>query len=133
MKKVMIIAVITILVGFASFQWVVASNTSNTKQYSYKVDRRIGDIELRTYPEAIFAKVEMNKGRFNSMSNGGFRVLADYIFGNNESSEKIAMTSPVLMEMNDTYTMEFMMPTDYNLETLPNPNNNQIELSLIHI
>ncbi len=128
MKKVIVIISISVVVIFLGFQWAVASNTNSTGKYQYKVNEVKGDVEFRTYQEAVFARVRLEQSDFKSMSYKGFGVLADFIFGNNQQQEKIAMTSPVLMEMNQQYTMEFMMPSDYDLSTLPVPNNSDIEV-----
>jgi hypothetical protein len=36
------------------------------------------------------------------------------------------MTSPVVMELGDTSKMMFMVPKNYDLKNLPNPNNPKI-------
>ncbi len=54
-------------------------------------------------------------------------MLAGYIFGNNKRNEKIAMTSPVAMTIEDSVTMMFMVPRKFKKETLPQPNQLQIE------
>ena len=46
-------------------------------------------------------------------------------------SEKISMTSPVTMEKQssqdtDQWRMHFVMPSEYNMETLPKPNNPKV-------
>lgn len=107
---------------------MVYKSTKNTLKYNYSVLSTKGKIELRLYDEAMFAKVELSKSEYKSMSSKGFRVLADYIFGNNEQNTQISMTSPVVMEMNESNTMEFMMPNDFNKSNLPLPNNKKIEI-----
>ena len=42
-------------------------------------------------------------------------------------NEKIAMTSPVAMSLEDSMTMMFMVPKKFNKETLPQPNQSQIK------
>jgi hypothetical protein len=84
----------------------------------------------------------------DAASNKGFKLIADYIFGNNKArtgaSEKISMTVPVTMEpksekismtapvsMQETsgkWRMHFVMPSKYTLETLPKPNNAEVKL-----
>ncbi len=62
-------------------------------------------IELRRYPAFIVAETTV-EGDMDAASSQGFRAIADYIFGNNQSglagpspgSEKIAMTAPVTLE-----------------------------------
>jgi hypothetical protein len=53
-------------------------------------------------------------------------VLAGYIFGDNDRNQKIAMTSPVVMELGDTSKMLFMIPSNLELNQLPSPNNSKI-------
>jgi hypothetical protein len=47
-------------------------------------------------------------------------------FGGNKENEKIAMTSPVTMSLEDSMTVMFMVPK-FNKETLPKPSESQIE------
>ncbi len=113
-------------------------------------------IEIRQYPAMIVAEVTVKGSRDRAMG-WGFRILADYIFGNNTSkseiamtspvtqqsgekiamtspvtqqpSEKIAMTSPVTQSRQDNaWTVRFIMPSEYTMETLPTPNNEAVTL-----
>jgi hypothetical protein len=64
------------------------------------------------------------------MASPGFRALAGYIFGGNESETQIAMTSPVQMDINDSLSsMSFVMPEGYDMNNLPKPNNSKVILS----
>jgi len=66
---------------------------------------RIENFEIRQYRPVIVAETIVD-GDMSSATNSGFRLIADYIFGNNLSvrgaggkpSEKIAMTAPVQIE-----------------------------------
>ncbi len=115
-----------------------------TETPNYTVLKADGDFELRQYEPMIIAKVTVS-GSLDQASGRGFRVLADYIFGNNRvngatismtapvtmvaQSERIEMTSPVtLTERNGRWTMQFVMPSDYTMATLPRPNNPAIEI-----
>jgi hypothetical protein len=56
--------------------------------------------EIREYASKIIAQVEVF-GDFDDASSKGFKILADYIFGNNKSKDgnsRIEMTAPVEME-----------------------------------
>lgn len=121
------------------------------EQPSYKVILKDGKKEIREYSPYIIAKTTVN-GSFKESQSKGFKILAGYIFGKNKSrkklqmtspvtqenvSEKIAMTAPVIMSSNNpqessekeqAWTMSFTMPSGYTLETLPVPLNNQIIL-----
>ena len=58
------------------------------------------NLEIREYAPKILAKVAV-KGDFDEASSKGFKLLADFIFGNNisvDGSSKIDMTAPVVME-----------------------------------
>jgi len=74
----------------------------------------------------MFSSVQLNKKGYKESSSEGFGILAGYIFGDNEANEKIAMTSPVVMELGDTAKMMFMVPKDYLSKKLPNPRNRKI-------
>jgi len=82
---------------------------ANIEEPNYKVVRQDGDFEVREYGSMIVAEALVT-GSLDDASGRGFRVLADYIFGNNIAaapasskgqSEKIAMTAPVMMTPNE--------------------------------
>ena len=79
----------------------------------------------------MFNSVKLPYSNYKESSRKGFSLLANYIFGSNESNEKIAMTSPVMMSLEDSMTMHFLVPKQYSKETLPKPNNNQVELTQV--
>jgi len=90
--------------------------------------------ELRVYAPFTVAEVRVDGG-FDEASRRGFRLIADYIFGNNRSntqsdrSEKIAMTAPVTVEPEGgRWRMHFVMPSAHSLQTLPQPNNAAVQL-----
>lgn len=102
------------------------------------------NIEIRQYPALIVAQVIMEGERYFAI-NAGFRLLADYIFGNNRPKQKIAMTAPVMQQgvnirmtvpvtqqmISDRWVVRFVMPADFSMETLPKPNNEMISLLTI--
>jgi hypothetical protein len=95
----------------------------------YEVLRVLGrKAEIRRYPELILAQTQMDAASYNENSSMGFRRVAGYIFGGNVEGEKIAMTSPVVMEMGAQTQMAFVMPKQYNIEDLPQPNSQQVQL-----
>ena len=71
----------------------------------------------------------MQTSEYKQMSSNGFRVLAGYIFGGNDENKSIAMTSPVAMELGDSTTMKFMIPSEYEIDDLPKPDNRSIKFS----
>jgi len=113
----------------------------------YRVVRTLGDIEIRDYEPYLVAQTVVD-GNLESAGNQGFRILAKYIFGNNRGGRKIAMTSPVVQEkaegmtiamtapvtqekVGEQYTIQFMMPTKYSLEELPEPIDPRITIQQI--
>ena len=125
MKAVIIIISILLLL-IATAQIYISRSTQQTEQHSYKVIKKFDKFEIRKYDAALFSSVKLNKKGYKESSSEGFRILAGYIFGDNEAKEKIAMTSPVVMELGDTSKMMFMVPKNYNLKNLPNPKNSKI-------
>jgi len=103
-----------------------------TEEPEYTIVDQSGVFELRTYDSMIIAETTIS-GSMDKASRTGFRVIADYIFGNNTSptggSEKVSMTAPVTMKQIDgQWRMHFVMPKKHSLESLPSPNNSAIVL-----
>lgn len=106
--------------------------------------------ELRQYESKLIAEVLVD-GDMSEASSKGFKLIADFIFGNNTaqsgksekismtapvavkaSAEKISMTAPVgLQQSNKGWRLYFVMPSQYTLQTLPKPNNPQVSIKLI--
>ena len=78
-------------------------------------------IEIRAYAPRVMAVTGMDEN-----ADSGFRVLAGYIFGGNAEEEKIAMTAPVQQSMAGEREMAFMMPAEYALEDLPEPEDQRV-------
>lgn len=125
MKKVFIILSILIVL-FTIMQSFVYFSTSSIEKLPYKVIKEYDDFEVRQYETALFSSVVLSDTTYEESSSKGFRLLAGYIFGGNNTGEKIAMTSPVAMEIGDSTKMSFMVPSGYTEETLPKPNNDKI-------
>ena len=131
------IAVVTLL---AAALW--GPIVSNVEQPKYQVVESSNNIEIRDYAPMIVAEVDMPGERRDAIGKG-FRIIADYIFGNNttaqkvpmtapvsqQDSQKIAMTAPVTQQGDgNTWRVRFIMPSSYTMETLPKPNNPAIKL-----
>lgn len=100
--KITMIIIISILSILAIAQILISKNSRDTEQHKYAVLKKFDKFEIRKYEAAIFSSVKLNVDSYKETSGKGFRILAGYIFGDNESNEKIAMTSPVVMEISDT-------------------------------
>ena len=68
------------------------------KNDHYKILENLGDVEIRDYRNLYYASyVPKNE----SDRNNSFRNVAGYIFGGNNTKEKIAMTSPVVIKLHN--------------------------------
>ncbi len=123
MKSTMIIAIAILLILIIAQSFTIMS-TKNTENQQYTVVLKEKDFEVRFYPATTIATINSSAKSYKELSGSGFRKLAGYIFGGNESDTKIAMTTPVHMDINDTMSsMSFVMPTKYSQENLPKPND----------
>lgn len=141
MKKVLIIlAAMGVLVFLVAFAWSLVAN--NVETPAYEVVASEGQIEIRQYGAMIVAEADAEGQREDAIRDG-FRVIADYIFGNNLASENVAMTAPVTQRTNETIAMtapvtqqsdgaswkvRFVMPSEYTMATLPQPVNPEVHL-----
>ncbi len=119
--------IVLVVIGlFLVLQAFILPKLSDTEQLKYEVVKKYDGFEVRRYEAALFSSLYLNGTSYDETSNQGFRVLAGYIFGGNETGEKIAMTSPVAMEIGDSAKMSFMVPSNYADSSLPKPNNDKI-------
>jgi hypothetical protein len=95
--------------------------------YPYTVAKTFDQFEIRNYEASLFTAVKLSTNDYKQASSKGFSILAGYIFGGNKNNEKISMTSPVSMSLEDSMTMMFMVPRDLKKDNLPEPNQSQIE------
>ena len=102
------------------------------EQAPYDLIEKIEDIEIRKYPELLIAKVK-------SEGDISFNFLFNYISGDNKSQNKIPMTAPVISSEKIKMTapviskkdyMAFVMPKNYNIETIPKPINEKVKIEM---
>jgi len=133
---------------------LISGGAMATEEPKYTVLTQVDDFELRRYDEQLVAQTWVS-GDQREASRAGFKVLADYIFGNNTApsgdsskismtapvtmqpnnndggsdSQKIAMTTPVSMQQDDgKWRVQFTMPSKYTMQTLPKPNNPDVKI-----
>jgi len=132
---------------------LISGETMAIEEPSYTVLSQVEDFELRRYDEQLVAQTWVS-GDQDTASRQGFKILADYIFGNNtapsgesskismtapvtmqsdnlngQASRKIAMTAPVSMQQNNgKWRVQFTMPSQYTMQTLPKPNNPDVKI-----
>jgi hypothetical protein len=104
-----------------------------TQEVPYDLVKKIEDVEIRNYPEVIFAVVEDN------VDDSGFGLLFQYISGENKTRSKIAMTTPVMTSEKIAMTapvvtgknyMAFALPSFYTKETVPIPTNPTVRIEI---
>ena len=102
---------------------------SALEEPEYQIIKNTPNFEIRHYSEYLVAEVTL-KGSFNSSGNQAFRILAGYIFGSNQTSEKMKMTAPVMSVDNnyDEHIYRFVMEKKYTLDSLPIPDDERIRL-----
>jgi len=116
-----------ILLIFIIVQLFAINGQKNIETYSYDVAKKYDAFEIRNYEASLFTYVKLSGNKYRDESSKGFSILAGYIFGGNEKNEKIAMTSPVAMSLEDSMTMMFMVPKKFKKETLPKPDQSEIK------
>jgi hypothetical protein len=151
-----------VLSAFAAVVLILGEPAMAIEEPIFEVLEKAEKMEIRQYRSVIVAETFVD-GDMDSASNSGFRLIADYIFGNNQSArdsgdkpfEKIAMTAPVSIEpsihseeiatnaplnvepqgdsvsgMFDSrrWRVQFTMPSEYSMATLPKPRNPAVTL-----
>ena len=104
-----------------------------TERQEFKVLQTYKDFELREYLPCVIAEVRVS-GQFSTSSSNAFSTLFNYISQGNNSSQKIAMTAPVITaqkadtpETTDWY-VSFVMPSGSTFGHLPDPNDPRVKL-----
>jgi SOUL heme-binding protein len=127
--KTVLITLIVLTVIFIIFQSFISMGTTNTEKQPYTVLKTDGALEIRLYPSVTMATIQSTARNYRELSGNGFRKIAGYIFGNNESGEKIAMTTPVHMDFQESgSSMAFVMPSGYDETNLPKPNDPSVKI-----
>lgn len=121
-----------------------------TEEPAFTASLKEGAFEVRSYPALVAAQVSVT-GTRDEASTAGFKLLAGYIFGGNTRKQSIAMTAPVVQAktgsetiamtapviqtgvpgQSGTWTVRFIMPTAYTVQSLPTPNNPKVQLMLL--
>ena len=81
---------------------------------------------------------------FTSSDNEAFAILFDYISGNNEPNQQIAMTAPVISKrpagariamtapvISGQDSFSFVLPSSYDIKTAPRPRDPNIRLEQV--
>ena len=100
--------------------------TMATEEVKFDIVYKNEVYEIRKYSERLVAQA------INDKDNGTFRKLFNYISGDNNSSKKIEMTTPVTqIKKNNMSFMQFYLPAEFNKNTTPIPTNSDVEITLM--
>jgi hypothetical protein len=120
---------------------------TGTEEPAFKLLAMTDGLEIREYAPRIAVET-LVEGEADAVRNEGFRRLAGYIFGDNrsqakiamtapvaqsgaEKSEKIAMTAPVAQDRDASglWRLRFFAPSAMTLETMPVPNDARVAIT----
>lgn len=116
--------------------------TMAIEEPKYTVDSKNQNYEIRTYNSTLVAETTVD-AKFDEAGNRAFRILADYIFGNNTTQTKIEMTAPVsqaksekiemtapvnLTEGDKGFLVQFTMPAKFDMQNIPKPNDDRVKI-----
>ncbi len=128
-----------------SFAMSANAQPSDVETPSFELLKSDGEFQVRRYEPQIHAQVTVVGSRMVA-ANIAFMKLASYIFAQNReegkiamtapvrqqaAGEKIAMTAPVVQERagkTNRWTVSFIMPSKWTMETLPEPASDDIRL-----
>jgi hypothetical protein len=95
----------------------------------YTLIEKSDNIELRVYEPKIIAEVTVS-GTIDEVGSKGFRLIADYIFGNNTtatgSNREISMTAPVTIKPTSEKSA---MTAPVTLQAEPTADNSQTSMT----
>ncbi|MCG8593339.1 MAG: heme-binding protein [Kiloniellales bacterium] len=120
---------------------------SGTEQPTYQVVAELDEaVEVRRYGPRLAAEVEVEPGDEGEARNAAFRILANYIFGDNRAQEEIAMTAPVeiakesegetiamtapveTVRGDGRLTMRFFLPAAFTEANVPRPTDPRVRI-----
>lgn len=123
--------IVTSLLSLGLFsQYKTNRMVSKTETPEYEIIKSYKKFEIRKYPKMILATTKLGGESYSKNSSKGFRNVASYIFGGNDENKQISMTSPVIASIEDSMTMSFIIPSQYDLNELPLPDNDNVEIKI---
>lgn len=119
-KLILIAVVVMVVVVIIYAGW--ATSRAGYETAPYTVLKQDGKFEVREYPTLTIAQTPMRG------ADDSFMRLFRYIGGQNVTTQKIAMTTPVFMTTN---SMAFVLPETMSADQVPQPKNSQVAVSSI--
>ena len=99
----------------------------------YEIEFKNADYEIRHYAAFLVAETVIQDS-FEAVGKKAFRILADYIFGQNNSKTKISMSVPVMTQPNfgpmlgQGFKVQFALLDGFNVETAPQPLDSRVQV-----
>lgn len=118
----------------------------SVEEAPYELIRKDKQFEIRKYAPLVVVETRVSAS-YKEAGSMAFRKLFAYISGENEGSEKIAMTSPVIaneensgesiamtapvtsQKEGDEWRYRFVLPQSYSLDNAPRPLNPDVSLA----
>jgi len=99
------------------------SNLMAYEESNYEVVSTNEIYEIRKYSDRLAVET------ITTSQNNSFRKLFNYISGANKANKEIKMTTPVTqIEIEGKMTMQFYLPSKYNIENAPSPSRSDIKI-----
>jgi hypothetical protein len=140
--------VVKIVGQVAESALLIAGIRIGTEEPKHTSERLTDAVELRKYGPRIAAETTVASDEDAARSEG-FRRLAGYIFGKNQSDDSIAMTAPVVQskagqqiamtapvaqsaqatDIGEGWVIRFFMPSKWTMQSLPKPVDDRVRLT----
>ena len=118
MKNLKLFALLFCFLNILTYSNVMANEEAN-----YEIIDKNDIYEIRKYSDRLAVET------MTSGIDSNFRKLFNYISGRNDTEEKIKMTTPVTqVEKNGNMSMQFYLPSKFNLENVPNPSREDVKI-----
>lgn len=121
----------------------LSATTMATEEAEYTVLLKEENLEVRLYEPHIVAETVVDT-EFEDAGSEAFGSLFNYISGNNQSQQEIAMTAPVgqvaegqeidmtaplgQTQVDGKWVFSFMMPGSFTMQTTPKPRDERITI-----
>lgn len=116
------------IVALTYFGWKITARGAY-ESAAYKVLDAENQFETREYPDLMMATTNMRSE--SQGDDGSFMRLFRYISGENDRDKKVAMTTPVFMEREDSQTqglMGFVIPKKVTGQRIPKPSHDNVQI-----
>jgi hypothetical protein len=128
-KKMTFLAAATVIAGCLIWLGWKMTSRGAYESAEYTVVETDGSFEIREYPDLMLVTTSMQSA--SQGDDGSFMRLFRYISGGNEDQQKVAMTTPVFMEPENTEgggKMGFVIPRQVAEQHVPEPANENVQL-----